>query len=72
MSSSSSLLQDVEVALPVRRQSRAWCWCTYLGVALMLASLVVTGAYVYRYHILEVSSPFPQGWESTSSNSEVK
>ncbi|XP_026232751.1 integral membrane protein 2Bb isoform X2 [Anabas testudineus] len=45
--------KDVEVALPVRRQSRAWCWCTYLGVALMLASLVVAGAYVYRYHILE-------------------
>lgn len=45
--------QDVEVALPVHRQSRAWCWCMCLGLALMLSGVVVGGAYLYRYYILE-------------------
>uniref|UniRef100_A0A7N8YL28 Integral membrane protein 2 n=1 Tax=Mastacembelus armatus TaxID=205130 RepID=A0A7N8YL28_9TELE len=44
---------DVEVALPVHRQSRAWCWCMCLGLALMLSGVVVGGAYLYRYYFLE-------------------
>lgn len=51
----SSLLQDTEAALLVRRQSRTWCWCMCLGLALMLSGVVVAGAYLYRYYVLEVS-----------------
>ncbi|KAM9347418.1 integral membrane protein 2B-like isoform 2-T2 [Symphorus nematophorus] len=47
--------KDAEAALPVRHQSRAWCWCMCLGLALMLSGVVVGGAYLYRYYILEVS-----------------
>nr|XP_057938114.1 integral membrane protein 2B-like isoform X1 [Doryrhamphus excisus] len=47
--------KDAEAALPVRHQSRTWCWCMCLGVALMLSGMVVGGAYLYRYYILEVS-----------------
>lgn len=65
-----SLLQDAEAALPVRPQSRAWCWCMCLGLALMLSGVVVGGAYLYRYYILEVSRQ-PHGWESTSYDIEV-
>lgn len=50
----SVFLQDPEVALPVRQQSKAWCWCMCLGLALMLSGVVVGGAYLYRYYILEV------------------
>ena len=42
------------MALPVRQQSKAWCWCVCLGLALMLSGVVVGGAYLYRYYILEV------------------
>lgn len=52
---SSSVVQDAEAALLVRHQSRAWCWCMCLGLALMLSGVVVGGAYLYRYYILEVS-----------------
>lgn len=48
-------LQDTEAALLVRRQSRTWCWCMCLGLALMLSGVVVAGAYLYRYYVLEVS-----------------
>ncbi|PWA28406.1 hypothetical protein CCH79_00015955, partial [Gambusia affinis] len=48
-----SPLQDAEAALLVRRQSRTWCWCMCLGLALMLSGVVVAGAYLYRYYILE-------------------
>lgn len=61
--SSSSLLQDAEAALPLRHQSRAWCWCMCLGLALMLSGVVVGGAYLYRYYVLEVSYQPRQGWE---------
>ncbi|XP_072539675.1 integral membrane protein 2Ba isoform X2 [Salminus brasiliensis] len=44
---------DVEEILRVRQQSRAWCWCMCLGLALMLSGVVVGGAYLYRYYILE-------------------
>lgn len=47
-------VQDVEEILRVRQQSRAWCWCMCLGLALMLSGVVVGGAYLYRYYILEV------------------
>ncbi|KAL6455945.1 hypothetical protein AOLI_G00001910 [Acnodon oligacanthus] len=44
---------DVEEILRVRQQSRAWCWCMCLGLALMLSGVVVGGAYLYRYYIME-------------------
>ncbi|KAK2840382.1 hypothetical protein Q5P01_014122 [Channa striata] len=62
--------KDAEAALVVRHQSRAWCWCMCLGLALMLSGVVVGGAYLYRYYILEVSSQPPRGWDSTFFDSE--
>ncbi|XP_062258240.1 integral membrane protein 2Bb isoform X3 [Platichthys flesus] len=53
--------QDAEAAVPVRHQSRAWCWCMCLGLALMLSGVVVGGAYLYRYYILEESPVFVCG-----------
>ncbi|XP_056282405.1 integral membrane protein 2B-like isoform X2 [Pseudoliparis swirei] len=55
--------KDAEAALLVRHQSRAWCWCMCLGLALMLSGVVVGGAYLYRYYIVEVSYKPQQGWE---------
>ncbi|KAK5860578.1 hypothetical protein PBY51_022042 [Eleginops maclovinus] len=53
--------KDVE-AVPLRRpQSRAWCWCMCLGLALMLSGVVVGGAYLYRYYILEHGQVFVCG-----------
>lgn len=49
-------LQDPEAAQVVGKPSRAWCWCFYLGLALMLSGVVVGGAYLYRYYVLEVGS----------------
>ncbi|XP_028991553.1 integral membrane protein 2Bb isoform X2 [Betta splendens] len=51
--------KDAEAALPVRHQSCNWCW--YLCPALMLAALVVAGAYVYHYHIQEEGQVFTCG-----------
>ncbi|XP_053184054.1 integral membrane protein 2B-like isoform X1 [Scomber japonicus] len=45
--------KDAEAAFVVRHQSRAWCWCMCLGLALMLSGMVVGGAYLYRYYVLE-------------------
>ncbi|KAM7406782.1 hypothetical protein PAMA_002819 [Pampus argenteus] len=45
--------KDVEAALPVHYQSRAWSWCMCLGLALMLSGVVVGGAYLYRYYVSE-------------------
>ncbi|XP_056145042.1 integral membrane protein 2B-like [Lampris incognitus] len=45
--------KDPEVGLPLRQPSRAWCWCMCLGLAIMLSGVVVGGAYLYRYYILE-------------------
>ncbi|XP_056157304.1 integral membrane protein 2B-like [Lampris incognitus] len=43
---------DVEDGLPVhRRQSRLWCWSLCLG--LILSSVVVGGAYLYRSYMLQ-------------------
>uniref|UniRef100_A0A3Q0R1J7 Integral membrane protein 2 n=1 Tax=Amphilophus citrinellus TaxID=61819 RepID=A0A3Q0R1J7_AMPCI len=53
-----SLLQDAEAALLVRHQSRAWCWCMCLGLALMLSGVVVGGAYLYRYYVMEEGQVF--------------
>ncbi|KAK7938695.1 hypothetical protein WMY93_002021 [Mugilogobius chulae] len=39
-------------------QSRAWCWCMCLGLALMLSGVVVGGAYLYRYYILEMLTAY--------------
>ncbi|XP_020317928.1 integral membrane protein 2B-like [Oncorhynchus tshawytscha] len=53
--------KDPEVALPLRQQSKAWCWCMCLGLALMLSGVVVGGAYLYRYYILEEGQVFVCG-----------
>uniref|UniRef100_A0A8C8DBZ4 Integral membrane protein 2 n=1 Tax=Oncorhynchus tshawytscha TaxID=74940 RepID=A0A8C8DBZ4_ONCTS len=56
-----SVEMDPEVALPLRQQSKAWCWCMCLGLALMLSGVVVGGAYLYRYYILEEGQVFVCG-----------
>uniref|UniRef100_A0AAQ5XYQ8 Integral membrane protein 2 n=1 Tax=Amphiprion ocellaris TaxID=80972 RepID=A0AAQ5XYQ8_AMPOC len=53
--------KDAEAALLVRHQSRAWCWCMCLGLALMLSGVVVGGAYLYRYYVLEEGQVFVCG-----------
>ncbi|XP_007899445.1 integral membrane protein 2B [Callorhinchus milii] len=47
-----------DVIVPLRRQSRVWCWCMCLGLALMLSGVVVGGAYLYRYFILQEGDVF--------------
>ncbi|XP_041066903.1 integral membrane protein 2Bb [Carcharodon carcharias] len=47
-----------DVVVPFRRQSRVWCWCMCLGLALMLSGVVVGGAYLYRYFILQEGEVF--------------
>ncbi|XP_056606235.1 integral membrane protein 2Ba [Triplophysa dalaica] len=44
---------DVEDVLRVRQQSRAWCWCMRLGLALILSGVVMGGAYLYRYYFIQ-------------------
>ncbi|XP_024120055.1 integral membrane protein 2Ba isoform X2 [Oryzias melastigma] len=44
---------DAEAALPVHRQSRTWCWCVCLGMALMLSGVLIAGAYLFRYFTVE-------------------
>ncbi|XP_056108003.1 integral membrane protein 2Bb isoform X3 [Rhinichthys klamathensis goyatoka] len=46
-------VQDPEAAVWVRQQSKVWCWCFCLGLALVLSGIVVGGAYLYRYYVLE-------------------
>ncbi|KAM7406783.1 hypothetical protein PAMA_002819 [Pampus argenteus] len=53
--------KDVEAALPVHYQSRAWSWCMCLGLALMLSGVVVGGAYLYRYYVSEDPNVFVCG-----------
>ncbi|XP_067371105.1 integral membrane protein 2Bb isoform X2 [Channa argus] len=53
--------KDAEAALIVHQQSRAWCWCMCLGLALMLSGVVVGGAYLYRYYIVEEGQVFVCG-----------
>ncbi|XP_016388281.1 integral membrane protein 2B-like [Sinocyclocheilus rhinocerous] len=47
-------VQDSEAAVLVRPQSKVWCWCFCLGLALVLSGVVVGGAFLYRYYMLEV------------------
>ncbi|XP_023687508.1 integral membrane protein 2B isoform X1 [Paramormyrops kingsleyae] len=44
---------DLENGVRVRQQSKAWCWCLCLGLALMLAGVVVGGAYLYREFLMQ-------------------
>ncbi|XP_032888736.1 integral membrane protein 2B [Amblyraja radiata] len=44
--------------VPFRHQSRVWCWCMCLGLALMLSGVVVGGAYLYRYFIVQEGEVF--------------
>lgn len=53
--------KDAEGGVQVRPQSRCWCWCMCLGLALMLSGVVVGGAYLYRYYILEEGQVFVCG-----------
>ncbi|KAI4898143.1 hypothetical protein NFI96_005004 [Prochilodus magdalenae] len=53
--------KDPEAPEFVVRQSRAWCWCFCLGLALMLSGVVVGGAYLYRYYVLEEGRVFVCG-----------
>uniref|UniRef100_UPI00358E7EFE integral membrane protein 2B-like isoform X1 n=1 Tax=Myxine glutinosa TaxID=7769 RepID=UPI00358E7EFE len=49
------ITQDVEaMTVPSRRRSKSWGVCLVLGLALMLAGLVVVGTYLYRYYITHV------------------
>ncbi|KPP69122.1 integral membrane protein 2B-like [Scleropages formosus] len=50
--------QDLENGVLIRQQSRAWCWCLSLGLALMLGGVVVGGAYLYRYYVLQKGQVF--------------
>lgn len=45
--------KDPEAPEFVHRQPRAWCWCFWLGLTLMFSGVVVGGAYLYRYYVLE-------------------
>ncbi|CAL8342080.1 unnamed protein product [Boreogadus saida] len=53
--------KDPEAGVAVRGPSRAWGWCMCLGLALMLSGLVVGGAYLYRYYIMEEGRVFVCG-----------
>uniref|UniRef100_A0A8C1S4S7 Integral membrane protein 2 n=2 Tax=Cyprinus carpio TaxID=7962 RepID=A0A8C1S4S7_CYPCA len=46
-------VQDPEAAVLVRPQSKVWCWCFCLGLALILSGVVMGGAFLYRYYVLE-------------------
>uniref|UniRef100_A0A8C1ZKG7 Integral membrane protein 2 n=1 Tax=Cyprinus carpio TaxID=7962 RepID=A0A8C1ZKG7_CYPCA len=54
-------VQDPEAAVLVRPQSKVWCWCFCLGLALVLSGVVVGGAYLYRYYVLEEDQVFVCG-----------
>ncbi|KAF4109106.1 integral membrane protein 2Bb isoform X2 [Onychostoma macrolepis] len=54
-------VQDSEAAVLVRPQSKVWCWCFCLGLALVLSGVVVGGAYLYRYYVLEEEQVFVCG-----------
>ncbi|KAK9969290.1 hypothetical protein ABG768_027479 [Culter alburnus] len=54
-------VQDPEAAVLVRQQSKVWCWCFCLGLALVLSGVVVAGAYMYRYYMLQDDEVFVCG-----------
>ncbi|XP_037095903.1 integral membrane protein 2B-like [Syngnathus acus] len=57
--------KDAEAAMAaaglLRRRSQAWRWCLCLGLALMVSGMLVGGAYLYRYYVLEDSQVFVCG-----------
>uniref|UniRef100_A0A673IBV7 Integral membrane protein 2 n=1 Tax=Sinocyclocheilus rhinocerous TaxID=307959 RepID=A0A673IBV7_9TELE len=57
----SLILDDSEAAVLVRPQSKVWCWCFCLGLALVLSGVVVGGAFLYRYYMLEEDQVFVCG-----------
>ncbi|XP_051564188.1 integral membrane protein 2B-like isoform X1 [Myxocyprinus asiaticus] len=61
--SETLIVQDPEAAVFVRQQSKVWCLCFCLGLAFVLSGVVVGGAYLYRYYVLEIRgfSPIRQG-----------
>ncbi|KAJ8383606.1 hypothetical protein AAFF_G00216790 [Aldrovandia affinis] len=53
--------KDPEDSVRVRQQSKPWCWCMCLGLALILSGVVVGGAYLYRYFVLQEGRVFVCG-----------
>ncbi|XP_051566837.1 integral membrane protein 2B-like [Myxocyprinus asiaticus] len=53
--------QDPEAAAFVHQQSKVWCWCFCLGLALVLSGVIVGGAYLYKYYVLEEERVFVCG-----------
>ncbi|KAK3569139.1 hypothetical protein QTP86_025455 [Hemibagrus guttatus] len=64
--------EDPEAAQVVGQPSRAWCWCFYLGLALMLSGVVVGGAYLYRYYVLEEGQVFVCGVKYREENFRIQ
>ncbi|KAM9486310.1 integral membrane protein 2Bb [Clarias gariepinus] len=64
--------KDPEAAQVVGQPSRAWCWCFYLGLALMLSGVIVGGAYLYRYYVLEEGQVFVCGVKYTEENYRIQ
>ncbi|KAG5833728.1 integral membrane protein 2B-like isoform X1 [Anguilla rostrata] len=60
--------KDPEDDMRVRQQSKAWCWCMCLGLALMLSGVVVGGAYLYRYYVLQEGQVFVCGVDYMEEN----
>ncbi|KAI5107555.1 integral membrane protein 2B [Silurus meridionalis] len=66
---SETLIPDDKV---VSQPSRAWCWCFYLGLALMLSGVIVGGAYLYRYYVLEEGQVFVCGVKYREENYRIQ
>ncbi|XP_052004377.1 integral membrane protein 2B-like [Xyrauchen texanus] len=63
--------QDPEAAAFVHQQSKVWCWCFCLGLALVLSGVVVGGAYLYRYYVLEEGRVFVCGMKYVEEDYEM-
>ncbi|XP_051564189.1 integral membrane protein 2B-like isoform X2 [Myxocyprinus asiaticus] len=74
--SETLIVQDPEAAVFVRQQSKVWCLCFCLGLAFVLSGVVVGGAYLYRYYVLEEERVFVCGMkyfeEDYEMNEEVE
>ncbi|XP_053482352.1 integral membrane protein 2B [Ictalurus furcatus] len=64
--------KDPEAAQVVGHPSRVWCWCFYLGLALMLSGVVVGGAYLYKYYVLEEGQVFVCGIKYREENYRIQ
>ncbi|KAK2850494.1 hypothetical protein Q7C36_009277 [Tachysurus vachellii] len=64
--------KDPEAAQVVGQPSRAWCWFFYLGLAFMLSGVVVGGAYLYRYYVLEEGQVFVCGVKYREENYRIQ